>query len=239
MKKSVLFIIIVLLAVVSANAQIKRISATRLNAVPTTEQKSAIEKAENVKLDVIHGSSNWYVGAGYGYAFDGEHMVGLEAGRRFSDHFRLGVQGMYNITKSLVPNHSWFVLKPTFDLISSQSAFYKKTGIDVSIAPLIGGKVQCKGLRKIEAEDGTPRLRDLQCIPNITYGGAAEISWNCTAHVQFRLGVNYLAMPKEKEFIENLDTFIDGLSEADQRTVLSGNWQKGQFMVTAAVTFHF
>lgn len=239
MKKSVLLLVIVLLSVVSVNAQIKRISATRLNAVPTTEQKSAIEKAENVKLDVIHGSSNWYVGAGYGYALDGEHMIGLEAGRRFSDNFRLGIQGMYNITKSLVPNHSWFVLKPTFDLISSQSAFYKKTGIDVSIAPLIGGKVQCKGLRKIEAEDGTPRLRDLQCIPNITYGGAAEISWNCAAHVQIRLGVNYLAMPKEKEFIENLDTFIDGLSEADQKTVLSGNWQKGQFMVTAAVTFHF
>ncbi len=239
MKKSVLLLVIVLLSVVSVNAQIKRISATRLNAVPTTEQKSAIENAEDVKLDVIHGSSNWYVGAGYGYALDGEHMVGLEAGRRFSDHFRLGIQGMYNITKSLVPNHSWFVLKPTFDLISSQSAFYKKTGIDVSIAPLIGGKVQCKGLRKIEAEDGTPRLRDLQCIPNITYGGAAEISWNCAAHVQIRLGVNYLAMPKEKEFIENLDTFIDGLSEADQKTVLSGNWQKGQFMVTAAVTFHF
>ena len=239
MKKSVLLLVIVLLSVVSVNAQIKRISATRLNAVPTTEQKSAIENAEDVKLDVIHGSSNWYVGAGYGYALDGEHMVGLEAGRRFSDHFRLGIQGMYNITKSLVPNHSWFVLKPTFDLISSQSAFYKKTGIDVSIAPLIGGKVQCKGLRKIEAEDGTPRLRDLQCIPNITYGGAAEISWNCAAHVQIRLGVNYLAMPKEKEFIENLDAFIDGLSEADQKTVLSGNWQKGQFMVTAAVTFHF
>lgn len=239
MKKSVLLLVIVLLSVVSVNAQIKRISATRLNAVPTTEQKSAIENAEDVKLDVIHGSSNWYVGAGYGYALDGEHMIGLEAGRRFSDHFRLGIQGMYNITKSLVPNHSWFVLKPTFDLISSQSAFYKKTGIDVSIAPLIGGKVQCKGLRKIEAEDGTPRLRDLQCIPNITYGGAAEISWNCAAHVQIRLGVNYLAMPKEKEFIENLDTFIDGLNEADQKTVLSGNWQKGQFMVTAAVTFHF
>ena len=239
MKKSVLLLVIVLLSVVSVNAQIKRISATRLNAVPTTEQKKAIEQAEDVKLDVIHGSSNWYVGAGYGYALDGEHMIGLEAGRRFSDHFRLGIQGMYNITKSVVPNHSWFVLKPSFDLVSSQSAFYKKTGIDVSIAPLIGGKVQCKGLRKIEAEDGTPRLRDLQCIPNITYGGAAEISWNCTSHVQIRLGVNYLAMPKEKEFIENLDAFIDGLSEADQKTVLSGNWQKGQFMVTAAVTFHF
>lgn len=239
MKKSVLLIIVVLLSVVSVNAQIKRISATRLNAVPTTEQKSAIEKAENVKLDVLHGSSNWYVGAGYGYALDGEHMIGLEAGRRFSDHFRLGIQGMYNITKSLVPNHSWFVLKPSFDLVSSQSAFYKKTGIDVSIAPLIGGKVQCKGLRKIEAEDGTPRLRDLQCIPNITYGGAAEISWNCASHVQIRLGVNYLAMPKEKEFIENLDAFIDGLSEADQKTVLSGNWQKSQFMITGSVTFHF
>lgn len=241
MKKSVLFSILILLVTINfaAQGQIKRISATRLNAVPTKAEKSAIENAEDVKLDVIHGSSNWYVGAGYGYALDGEHMVGLEAGRRFSDHFRLGVQGMYNMTKSLVSNHSWFVLKPTFDLISSQSGFYKKTGIDVSIAPLIGGKVQCKGLRKIEAEDGTPRLRDLQCIPNITYGGAAEISWNCTSHVQIRLGVNYLAMPKESKFIEDLDAFIDGLSEADQRTVLSGNWQKGQFMVTAAVTFHF
>ena len=77
MKKSVLLLVIVLLSVVSVNAQIKRISATRLNAVPTTEQKSAIENAEDVKLDVIHGSSNWYVGAGYGYALDGEHMIGL------------------------------------------------------------------------------------------------------------------------------------------------------------------
>ena len=86
------------MSIVSANAQIKRISATRLNAVPTTEEKKAIEKAEDVKLDVLHGSSNWYVGAGYGYATDGEHMIGLEAGRRFSDHFRLGVQGMVNLT---------------------------------------------------------------------------------------------------------------------------------------------
>ena len=76
MKKSVLFILVVLLSIVSANAQIKRISATRLNAVPTTEEKKAIEKAEDVKLDVLHGSSNWYVGAGYGYATDGESMIG-------------------------------------------------------------------------------------------------------------------------------------------------------------------
>lgn len=239
MKKSVLFILVVLLSIVSANAQIKRISATRLNAVPTTEEKKAIEKAEDVKLDVLHGSSNWYVGAGYGYATDGEHMIGLEAGRRFSDHFRLGVQGMVNLTKSIVSNHSWFVLKPSFDLIPSQSGFYKATGIDISISPLIGGKVQCKGLRKFEDSEGNTRLRDLQCIPNITYGGAAEISWNFVKHAQLRVGVNYLTMSKEKDFIENIGAFVENLNEADKNEVLSGNWQKGQFMVTASVTVHF
>ena len=239
MKKSVLFILVVLLSIVSANAQIKRISATRLNAVPTTEEKKAIEKAEDVKLDVLHGSSNWYVGAGYGYATDGEHMIGLEAGRRFSDHFRLGVQGMVNLTKSIVSNHSWFVLKPSFDLIPSQSGFYKATGIDISISPLIGGKVQCKGLRKFEDSEGNTRLRDLQCIPNITYGGAAEFSWNFVKHAQLRVGVNYLTMSKEKDFIENNGAFVENLNEADKNEVLSGNWQKGQFMVTASVTVHF
>lgn len=150
-----------------------------------------------------------------------------------------GSSGNGNLTKSVVSNHSWFVLKPSFDLISSQSGFYKATGIDISISPLIGGKVQCKGLRKFEDSEGNTRLRDLQCIPNITYGGAAEISWNFVKHAQLRVGVNYLTMPKEKDFIENIDAFVKDLNEADRNEVLSGNWQKGQFMVTASVTYHF
>lgn len=146
---------------------------------------------------------------------------------------------MVNLTKSIVSNHSWFVLKPSFDLIPSQSGFYKATGIDISISPLIGGKVQCKGLRKFEDSEGNTRLRDLQCIPNITYGGAAEFSWNFVKHAQLRVGVNYLTMSKEKDFIENIGAFVENLNEADKNEVLSGNWQKGQFMVTASVTVHF
>lgn len=235
MKKSVLFILVVLLSIVSANAQIKRISATRLNAVPTTEEKKAIEKAEDVKLDVLHGSSNWFIGAIGGYTFDGEVMAGLRGGRRFSDHFRLEALGMYNFTnEGGKKNHSWIAVAPAFDLVNSQSSFYQKTGLDISIAPLIGVKEQSKAKVKYE---GT--MKDFDNRLRLTYGGMAEISWNCAKHVQLRAGINYLHMSEEGKTKDQRSSLKEGLSEEAQLRIDKQNWQSGQLMATFSVTFHF
>ena len=253
MKKSVLFSILILLVTINfaAQGQIKRISATRLNAVPTKAEKSAIENAEDVKLDVLHGSSNWYIGPMAGYSLDGEWQFGINGGRRFSDHFRLGLQAAYAMPKALkvdgksvdvdpVDNHSWIAINPAFDLISSQSGFYKATGLDFSIGLLVGFKYQCDGVNLFEdPETGVYRVADYTTQFRLTYGAEASVSWNCAKHVQLRLGINYLDMPQERKFKNNLDVFLKDVNERDAQIVRAENWQSGQFLVTASVTFHF
>jgi hypothetical protein len=145
-------IVLVILCIASASAQV-------------------ITKRNGVKFDALHGSRNWYAAAKYAYGVNGgESYLGAEAGRRFGDSFRLGIEGMWCLSEDITQHHSYVVLKPSFDLISSDSEFYQKTCLDVSISGLIGAMSQAKGFEKFEDADGEPQLRDIACRPHLAYG---------------------------------------------------------------------
>jgi len=214
-------IVLVIVCVASASAQV-------------------ITKRNGVKFDALHGSRNWYAAAKYAYGVNGgENYIGAEAGRRFNDYFRLGIEGMWCLTQDITQHHSYVVLKPSFDLVSSDSEFYQKTCVDVSISGLIGAMSQAKGFEKFEDANGQPQLRDIACRPHLAYGASISLNWNVVQNVQLRLEATYLFTPEEKKFANNLDSFCQGLPEADCQWVKSGNWLSNQILVGASIAYHF
>lgn len=195
-------------------------------------------KSNGVKFDALHGSSNWFVGAQYGYSLDSENFIGLEAGRRFGDNFRLSVNGMYNLDNmsSDYRNHSFAVLKASYDIVSSASQFYQETGLDFNLSLMAGGMEQANGL--IKSPNGQ-KLSDLRTKLDITYGVGAGLSWNIEKNIQLRAEFIFLIMPQEEDFINQLDGFIQDLSQADQEHLKSQNWQKNMNMIRIGFTYHF
>ena len=215
-------VVVIVLCIANANAQ-------------------ALTKSNGVKFDALHGSRNWFIGAQYGYSLDSENFIGLEAGRRFGDNFRLSVNGMYNLDnmKSDYRNHSFAVLKASYDFVSSASEFYQKTGIDFNLSLMAGGMEQANGLKKFPDADGNKQLSDLRTKLDITYGVGAGISWNIISNVQLRADVIFMAMPEEKKFINELDRFVQDLPQADQEHIKSQNWQKNMKVIRIGFTYHF
>ena len=214
-------VVVIVLCIANANAQV-------------------VTKRNGVKFDALHGSRNWYAAAKYAYGVNGgESYLGAEAGRRFCDSFRLGIEGMWCITEDITQHHSYVVLKPSFDLVSSDSEFYQKTCLDVSISGLIGAMSQAKGFEKFEDANGQPQLRDIACRPHLAYGASISLNWNIVKNVQLRLEATYLFTPEEKKFADDIESFCSGLSEADCQWVKSGNWLSNQILVGASVAYHF
>ena len=223
MNKKFFVVVVTILSVISINAQ------------------TVIKTDNGIKYDVLYGSSNWFVGAQYGYSLDSENFVGIEAGRRFGDHFRLSVNGMYNLSNksSDYRNHSFAVAKATYDFVSSASTFYQKTGLDFNLSVMAGGMEQANGIKKFPDTNGTEQLRDLRTKLDFTYGAGAGISWNVIKHVQLRAEFIFLTMPQEKDFISQLDEFVKELPEADQDHLRSQKWQKNMKMIRIGFTYHF
>ena len=197
-------------------------------------------KSNGVKFDALHGSSNWYAAAKYAYGINGgESYLGAEAGRRFNDHFRLGIEGMWCLTQDITQHHSYVVLKPSFDLVSSNSEFYQNTCLDVSISGLVGAMAQAKGMQKFQDDNGVPQLHDIACRPHLTYGASISLNCNVVTNVQVRIEASYLFASEEKKFANNIDNFCNSLSEADCQWVKSGNWIKNQILVGASIAYHF
>lgn len=218
-----------------ANAQIIRSGKNALasRTVPTQEQKEEVKKAENVTLLEQHGSRNFYVAAAYAYGINSsEHYVGAEAGFRFSEHFKLGVQGMWCATKDVVQHHSFVVLKPSFDLVDAESSFYKKTGLDFSIHAM--GGVMSQAELKIK---GGGKLLDNPCNPQATAGAGCAVVWNVAPHFQLSAGVSYLYLFREKELVDYQATA--DMTQAEMNWIEEGNWQKGIILAEFKVAYHF
>lgn len=200
-----------------------------------------LTKSNGVKFDALHGSRNWFIGAQYGYSLDSENFIGLEAGRRFGDNFRLSINGMYNLDNmsSDYRNHSFAVVKASYDFVSSASQFYQETGLDLNLSLMAGGMEQANGLKKFPDADGNKQLSDLRTKLDITYGVGAGISWNIVKNVQLRADFIFLTMPQEKDFINQLDGFVHDLPQADQEHLKNQNWQENMKIIRIGFTYHF